>query len=81
MKTAKEANKYIIRHRLWDNGPGSGCRVNQTYVWAFSAEDAVVQVETHNKGNSNFGPITYVGPYVQGCACLNECLCGVEAFQ
>lgn len=74
-----KANKYIIRYGLWENGPGSGYRTHEVRVWAFSAEDAKIQIETWHKDNRNVGPISYVGPFIHGCGCLHECHCGVVA--
>ena len=66
-------NQYIVR----TFGENIG---NQEHrLWAFSASDAKLQIETMTKWSSKPMYVCYVGPVNPDCKCLNECRCGVSA--
>jgi len=65
--------KYLVRTTHMNGAP-----VEDHRLWAYSAEDAVFQLETW-MGKPRFHSIIYVGPVNPDCKCLNECRCGVQA--
>ncbi len=77
--TMKEPNQYIVR--VWMDGTASQSGGTVEFrPWAFSAEDANVQVDLElSKSSPRRGHITYIGPVNPDCTCLNECRCGVMA--
>lgn len=66
------ARQYIVRTSGYVGG-------REYHLWAFTAEDAKVQVRTSLEGSdAHLRPyITYVGPLNPDCKCLGECRCGI----
>jgi hypothetical protein len=72
----KPPSKYRVRFMIGHDYRTIGC-----IAWAFSAEDAKFQVETHYKSASAFHGVIYVGPVNPECLCLGTCFCGASAVE
>ncbi len=66
------ANQYIVR--VWTKGEGFG--TIEFRPWAFSAQDARVQIETEMTRGYGSCNVIYVGPVNPDCKCSSECVCG-----
>ena len=67
----KEPNRYIVRVWMDSSAP------LELRPWAFSADDAMAQVNLElSKSSPKRGIITYVGPVNPKCECLGGCRCG-----
>ncbi len=76
---ATKPNKYKLRIGTWSQGPGSSYGMEERELFAFSAADAVLQLEMAHKGDVNYDRVVYVGPVNPDCVCLNSCRCGFAA--
>lgn len=71
MEAEKRPARYIVR--VWSDQSGTV----EFRPWAYSADDAVFQVEGELKKSSVRSWINYVGPVNPDCKCPNECRCGI----